>query len=152
MARQQYAALPFRKAPTLEVMLLSSRDTRRWVLPKGWPMKGVKPHGVAAIEAMEEAGLTGKIAKKAIGSYHYVKRMRNGAALLCKVDVFPFRFGKQRKNWLERDQRATQWFTPEEAAELVHEPELRALILQFSRRPSLKAGDETVVTLETAGR
>ena len=141
--RQQFAALPFRRAENLQVMLVSSRETRRWVLPKGWPMKGVKPHSVAAIEALEEAGLQGKIAKQSIGAYHYVKRMPNGAALLCEVSVFPFRVDKQRKNWLERDQRMTGWFDATEAADLVDEPELRDLILEFVKdAESLGPGDK----------
>lgn len=132
LARQQFAALPFRDDNGLQVMLVTSRETRRWVLPKGWPIKGLKPHSVAAREALEEAGLTGKIAKEAIGSYHYVKRMRNGAAMTCEVGVFPLTVEKQRRNWPEREQRATSWFAREDAASLVDEPGLRDLILNFT--------------------
>lgn len=131
-ARQQFAALPFRDGNGLEVMLVTSRETRRWVLPKGWPIKGMKPHSVAALEAMEEAGLTGKIAKAPIGSYRYVKRLRNGAAITCEVGVFPMAVEKQRRNWPEREQRATSWFAAKDAAALVDEPELRDLLLNFS--------------------
>ena len=133
MPRRQFAALPFRCGldQQIEVMLVSSRETRRWVLPKGWPMRGHKPHMVAAIEALEEAGLTGKIAKKPIGSFHYLKRLPNGAGLTCRVEVFAFRVTKQRKNWLERDQRTTGWFPIAEAAGLVAEPELGSLIAAF---------------------
>ena len=133
MPRRQFAALPFRCGldQQIEVMLVSSRETRRWVLPKGWPMRGHKPHMVAAIEALEEAGLTGKIAKKPIGSFHYIKRLPNGAGLACRVEVFAFRVTKQRKNWLERDQRTTGWFPIAEAAGLVAEPELGSLIAAF---------------------
>ena len=131
-ARQQFAALPFRDGNGLEVMLVTSRETRRWVLPKGWPIKGMKPHSVAAREAMEEAGLTGKVAKEPIGSYRYIKRLRNGAGIACEVGVFPMAVEKQRRNWPERDQRATSWFAPQDAAALVDEPELRDLILGFA--------------------
>ena len=131
-ARQQFAALPFRDDDGLEIMLVTSRDTRRWVLPKGWPIKGLKPHSVAAREALEEAGLTGKVAKEPIGSYRYVKRMRNGAAMTCEVGVFPLAVEKQRRNWPERDQRTTSWFAREDAATLVDEPDLRDLILAFA--------------------
>jgi 8-oxo-dGTP pyrophosphatase MutT (NUDIX family) len=150
--RQQFAALPFRKKPSLQVMLVSSRETRRWVLPKGWPIKGLKPHAVAAQEALEEAGLLGKIAKQPIGSFHYIKRMPNGAALLCAVDVFPFRVEKQRKNWPERDQRTAGWFDIREAAELVDEPELRDLILGFAGPKAEAPASEAEVSLETVGR
>jgi 8-oxo-dGTP pyrophosphatase MutT (NUDIX family) len=129
--RTQYAALPWRLAEGVEILLASSRDTRRWVIPKGWPMKGRKPHATAAIEAMQEAGLLGKIEKIKIGAYHYQKRLKNGAALTCRVDVFPLRVVRQRKNWPEKNQRVTQWFPYETAAAQVVEPELKVLILAF---------------------
>jgi len=62
----QYGALPWRHGPHgLEIMLITSRETKRWVIPKGWPMVGKKPHRVAEIEAFQEAGVKGIIAKKA---------------------------------------------------------------------------------------
>ncbi|MDB5594271.1 MAG: hydrolase [Hyphomicrobiales bacterium] len=129
--RVQYAALPFRAEPHPEVLLVSSRETKRWVIPKGWPMKGRKPHAAAAQEALEEAGILGKIEKKPVGSYHYVKNLPNGAAILCRVDVFPMRVARQRKTWAEREQRITRWFPLEKAAEAVREPELADLIRGF---------------------
>jgi hypothetical protein len=95
-------------------------------------MKGRKPHTTAAIEALQEAGLLGKIEKKKVGSYHYPKRLKNGAALLCRVDVFPLRVVRQRKSWPEKDQRVTKWYPVEKAAELVHEPELSELFKVFT--------------------
>lgn len=131
--RSQIAALPWRRGQQgLEIMLVSSRQTKRWVIPKGWPMKGRKPYAAAAQEAREEAGLIGKIDKESMGHFHYVKNMPNGAALLCRVDVFSLQVEKQRKSWPERDQRITRWFALEEAAGLVREPELTALIRAFS--------------------
>ena len=59
----QFAVLPWRRVERIEIMLVSSRETGRWVLPKGWPMKGIKPHNSAAREALEEAGILGKVAK-----------------------------------------------------------------------------------------
>jgi 8-oxo-dGTP pyrophosphatase MutT (NUDIX family) len=128
---RQYAALPWRMAERAEILLASSRETRRWVIPKGWPMKGRKPHMTAAIEALQEAGLLGKIAKTTFGAFHYEKRLKNGAVLLCRVDVFLLRVSRQRKSWPEKDQRVTQWFSPTDAAQLVDEPELSALIKTF---------------------
>jgi 8-oxo-dGTP pyrophosphatase MutT (NUDIX family) len=130
--RLQYAALPWREKKKLEVMLVSSRETRRWVIPKGWPMKGRKPHTTAAIEALQEAGLLGKIEKTPLGAFHYQKRLRNGATLLCRVDVFPLRVVRQRKTWPEKSQRVAKWFERMEAAQLVQEPELAELIANFS--------------------
>jgi 8-oxo-dGTP pyrophosphatase MutT (NUDIX family) len=131
--KTQYAALPWRSGKKLEVMLVSSRETRRWVIPKGWPMKARKPHATAAIEALQEAGLLGKIEKTTIGAYHYHKRLKNGAVLLCRVDVFPLRVTRQRKSWPEKRQRITKWFPHTEAALLVHEPELARLIVGFEK-------------------
>ncbi len=73
--RVQYAALPYRitKPGVLEFMLITSRGTGRWIIPKGWPMKGRKPPKAAAREAFEEAGLRGEIGGKAVGSFTYEK-------------------------------------------------------------------------------
>jgi 8-oxo-dGTP pyrophosphatase MutT (NUDIX family) len=132
--RRQYAALPWRiLGDGVEILLASSRDTRRWVIPKGWPMKGRKPYMTAAIEAQEEAGLKGKIEKTKIGSFHYQKRLKNGAVILCRVDVFPMQVLRQAKHWPEQGQRVTQWFTYADAAEEVSEVELKALILAFGK-------------------
>jgi len=132
--RQQYAALPWRLVgESVDILLASSRDTRRWVIPKGWPMKGRKPHAAAALEALEEAGLKGKIEKTKIGSFHYQKRLKNGAVILCRVDVFPMQVLRQAKHWPEQGQRVTQWFTYTDAAEEVLEAELKKLILAFGK-------------------
>src|SRR5580700_8279053 len=78
--RIQYAALPYRSTGSsgTEVMLLTSRQTKRWIIPKGWPMRGKTPHASAAREAFEEAGVIGQVAKRPIGSYSYVKGLEGG--------------------------------------------------------------------------
>src|SRR5262245_32596723 len=72
-----YAALPFRLRSdgAIEVMLITSRDTGRWLIPKGWPAAGLSPQDSAAIEAREESGLVGRIGDHAIGCYQYDKRL-----------------------------------------------------------------------------
>lgn len=137
--RMQYAALPWRLADGVEILLISSRETRRWVIPKGWPMKGRKPHATAAVEAMQEAGLLGKIEKTRIGEFHYQKRLKSGGELTCRVGVFPLRVLRQRKNWPEKSQRVTQWFPYATAAALVMERELRDLILLFGESQTPQA-------------
>jgi 8-oxo-dGTP pyrophosphatase MutT (NUDIX family) len=131
--RTQYAALPWQvtEGGDVVILLATSRDTRRWVIPKGWPMKGRKPHIVAAIEAMQEAGLLGRIEKTKLGEFNYQKRLKGDATVHCLVEVFPLRVERQRKNWLEKGQRAIHWFPYETAAEQVDEPELRDIILAF---------------------
>jgi 8-oxo-dGTP pyrophosphatase MutT (NUDIX family) len=133
--RIQYAALPWRldEKNGVEICLATSRDTKRWVIPKGWPMKGRKPHIVAAIEAMQEAGLHGKIEKTKLGEFDYAKRLQGGAAVDCRVEVFPLRVESQRKKWPEKGQRVTYWFPYAIAADQVDEPQLRELILAFGR-------------------
>lgn len=129
---QQYAALPWRDRDGLEILLATSRETRRWVIPKGWPMKNRKPHAAAAREAFEEAGVTGRVAKRPIGIYNYIKRLKNGAPLDCIVEVFPLKVEQERSQWPEQNQRSVRWFPAEEAAGLVDEPELQALIDGFA--------------------
>ena len=131
-AAVQYAALPYRCAERVEVLLVTSRDTGRWVIPKGWPMKGRKPHSVAEREALEEAGVTGRIGKHPIGSYHYGKRLLGGATVDCVVHVYPLAVEQQKAAWREQDQRITRWFGPDEAAVIVQEPALAALLQGFA--------------------
>ncbi|MCX7900018.1 MAG: NUDIX hydrolase [Methylocystis sp.] len=132
-ARLQYAALPWRvNSEKTEILLVTSRDTRRWVIPKGWPIKGRKPHVVAAIEALQEAGLQGVIAKEKLGDYHYRKRLTPDVSVECRVEVYSLGVRRQRKSWPEKKQRSTHWFPQHIAAELVEEGELRALISAFA--------------------
>lgn len=129
--RLQYGALPFRTDDQLEILLITSRETHRWIIPKGWPMKGRRPRGTAAREALQEAGITGRVSKAPIGSYTYIKRGIGGQNWPCSVDVFPMRVRKELADWREREQRTRQWFSFIEAADLVVEPGLRTLILGF---------------------
>src|SRR3954451_11012453 len=126
--RQQIGALPFRfDDGRLRVMLITSRESRRWVIPKGWPMRGLKPHRAAEREAYEEAGLEGRIGKTAVGVYAYQKRLPNGPVVPCEVSVFPLQVIRQRKRWPEMGQRDERWLGPDEAAELVQEEGLRRI-------------------------
>ena len=130
----QYAALPYRLAAhgQVEVLLITSRESRRWVIPKGWPMKGKKPHAAAAKEALQEAGVVGRVEKLPLGAYDYIKRLKNGAPLACTVEVFPMQVVRQRKRWREKGQRIVHWFPADEAADNVDEEGLRELILAFA--------------------
>jgi 8-oxo-dGTP pyrophosphatase MutT (NUDIX family) len=113
-------------------MLVTSRETRRWVIPKGWAEKKLEPHALAAKEAFEEAGLEGEIGREPIGSYRYAKLIRGKKAtksVSCEVVVFPLAVSRQLEDWPERGQRETRWFTLEEAAMLVEEGGLVSLLL-----------------------
>ena len=138
----QYAALPWRiVGRQVQVLLITSRGTGRWVIPKGWPMRGLKPQDAAAKEASEEAGLIGEIEDQPIGSYHYVKQLRPGRDIDVQVIVFPFRVTFQADGWKEQGQRSLEWIRCQRAALLVAEPALRRLIIDFglARTPTLLA-------------
>lgn len=130
--RQQVAALPWRIGANIEIMVISSRGTRRWVIPKGWPMKGRTPQESAAREALEEAGLDGSVGDAPLGYYHYQKLQKNGATEHLRVMVFPMQVTRQRKSWPEKAERVTRWMSVEEAAAAVDEPELRQILLDFA--------------------
>jgi 8-oxo-dGTP pyrophosphatase MutT (NUDIX family) len=128
----QYGALPFRPDAkgSIAFLLVTSRQTRRWLIPKGWPMAGKKPHQAAEQEAREEAGIVGSIAKRPIGSYRYWKRL-DATFALCKVDVYPLAVDRLAERWPEQGQRTREWFDREGAASAVDEPGLAAIIRSF---------------------
>ena len=128
----RYAALPYRVRDGLELLLITSRGAGRWVLPKGWPMKGRTAHAAAPREALEEAGLKGRVGKAAFGVYGYGKRLADERVLECQVVVYPFAVERQVKRWLEKGQRNLKWFSPRQAADHVEEPELADLIEAFA--------------------
>src|ERR1700740_3621067 len=101
--RVQYGALPYRLAAGSrpQFMLVTSRETRRWIIPKGWPKKGKSPRRSAAREAFEEAGVIGAIGKRSLGSFSYEKRLSSGAVVTCEVRVFPLQVKRQNKEWPE---------------------------------------------------
>ena len=130
----QCAALPWRigDGGTRQIMLLTSRETHRWVIPKGWPMKGRKPAEVASQEAYEEAGLIGQVVgKRPLGNFHYEKRLAK-RAIICEVRVFLFRVEHQLDNWPEKGERVSKWVDAKEAAALVEEGGLAEIIDQFA--------------------
>jgi 8-oxo-dGTP pyrophosphatase MutT (NUDIX family) len=139
----QYAALPYRLESTrVRILLITSRRSRRWIIPKGWPIGGLKPQEAAAAEAAEEAGLVGSVEPQPIGSYRYLKMDRvDEPRRAVQVIVFPFLVETHTHSWKEQDERAQHWFRYQEAAALVTEPALRRLIADFgaARTPTLLA-------------
>lgn len=132
--KTQVAALPFRVTHTgdIEVLLLTSRETKRFILPKGWPMKKLSDRSAAAREAYEEAGVGGQLVKKKpIGSYTYFKR-RLRTFEFVKVDVYPLMVTDNHEEWPEKGQRAMGWLNPADAAILVDEPQLASIIAGFA--------------------
>ena len=131
--RTQYAALPWRRRSdgAVEILVITSRESRRWVIPKGWPIKALKPGPSAAQEAFEEAGVLGQTARKSLGIYHYDKRLRTGRLQHVRVLVYALEVREERAAWPELGQRDKRWTTPADAASLVDEPELKALLVKF---------------------
>ncbi|RZK03158.1 MAG: DUF47 family protein [Novosphingobium sp.] len=114
------------------MLLITSRGTGRWVIPKGNVPTGVTPHAAAALEAEEEAGIAGSVCPIPLGSYRYRKRRNNGASLMVDVDVFPLAVTDEFDQWKEQGQRERRWFSLPEAAEAVDETDLRDLMRTFA--------------------
>jgi 8-oxo-dGTP pyrophosphatase MutT (NUDIX family) len=133
-ARRQSAALPvLGSGAAMRVVLITSRETRRWVVPKGWIEPREAPHRSAAREAFEEAGLQGEAEGDPLGAYAYPKRLASGAVLATEVLVFRFRVARLLQDWPERRERERRLFTPDAAAALVAEPGLAALLRGLRR-------------------
>jgi 8-oxo-dGTP pyrophosphatase MutT (NUDIX family) len=128
--RTQYATLPWRLGPdgAPEILLITSRETRRWVIPKGWPIKNLTPPQAAAREAFEEAGVEGEVATTLLGSYRYDKQLSRNKTQSVIVQIFALRVALEHLKWPEMAEREKRWMSAAEAAQLVDEPELRALI------------------------
>ena len=130
----QYAALPWRKtARGLEFLLITTRTTRRWIVPKGWPLKNLTPAECVAYEALEEAGVIGTVARRALGTFIYDKRQKSGKLVPCRVRVFPMEVVTQRRKWVERDVRKLRWCTCAEEIVLLSDAGLQRLVAKFAR-------------------
>jgi 8-oxo-dGTP pyrophosphatase MutT (NUDIX family) len=129
----QVGALCWRRTAkgALRVLLITSRDTGRWVIPKGWPMRRRTEAEAAAREAWEEAGVRGEIALRPIGLYGYQKVLAKGRPAACVVRVYPLAAQGRRRDYPEAGQRRLKWFSPAKAARKVREPELARLIRNF---------------------
>ncbi|NOX74368.1 MAG: NUDIX hydrolase [Alphaproteobacteria bacterium] len=136
----QYAALCYRarKGRKVEILLVTSRKTGRWIPPKGWPMKGKSPEKAAAQEAFEEAGVKGQVYDFALGRYRY-KRENGVGKPSDEAYIFPLEVEKLAKRFKEKGQRKIKWFSPKKAAMLVREPKLKKIIREFDPK-LLKAG------------
>lgn len=131
--RRQVAALPWRRGMDggVEILLITSRETRRWVTPKGGRMSGRTDAEAAAQEALEEAGVEGAIGERPLGSFRYLKVLKRRASRWCAVDVYALEVRVEHPDWQEREERERVWVLRDEAARMVDEPDLRALIAGF---------------------
>ena len=133
--RTQFAALPYRiKEGKVQILLITSRGSKRWIVPKGWPMEGKTPAESAQQEAWEEAGVTGKARGGCIGVYSYAKILEDKDDLSCLVMLYPVQVKSLSKRYPERGQRRRVWMSRKKAAGRVAEPELARLIRDFDPR------------------
>ena len=132
-ARSQFGALCYRISDgKIQVLLITSRRTQRWILPKGWPENGMTPGESAANEAMEEAGVTGKLNERPLGVYYYEKTVRNGKNYPCIVTIYELKVQKTWADYQEKSERRRKWFSQKGAAKRVLEPDLALLIKSFN--------------------
>jgi 8-oxo-dGTP pyrophosphatase MutT (NUDIX family) len=133
--RTQYGAICWRPSKDgLQVLLVTSRETGRWVVPKGWPIKGMTPEQSAAREAWEEAGVRGPTGPHCLGIYSYDKLIGpTRSALPCVVALYGIKVAELAKRFPERLQRRRKWFSSTKAATKVDEPELRILLAGLVR-------------------
>ena len=127
--------MPYRingKGPAaLEILLVTSRRTRRWIIPKGNIDYHMSPHAAAAQEALEEAGAVGEIGRSPVGVFRYTKSLLRGIPVMAKVTVFPLAVATLLDKWPESGSRERRWFPQAEAADAVQEPQLRKIIRDF---------------------
>ena len=116
----------------LQVLLITTRKTGRWVIPKGNIGKGHNARQAAEREAYEEAGIRGDVAKESLGSYTYGKALKDGTSRPTVVKVFVMHVLKEAKVWPEMAERRSEWMEPIEAARRVHEAGLATLLLQLA--------------------
>jgi 8-oxo-dGTP pyrophosphatase MutT (NUDIX family) len=128
----QVAALPWRRGEGgLEFLLVTTRTTKRWLIPKGWTMDGKADHDAAAIEAYEEAGVKGLVSSMPAGQYGYVKMLRDGKTRYLNVRVYALQIEEVLEAWPEQAERERRWVSKREALEMIGEPELLPVIVAF---------------------
>lgn len=133
--RTQFGALCWRmRGDKPEFLLITSRQRKRWIIPKGWPVDRATPADAAQTEAWEEAGVVGKAEPVCLGIFSYNKVVDGMGKLPCVVATFPIRVKKLSTTYPEQSERRRKWFSRKKAAKLVDEPELANMILRFDPR------------------
>tara|TARA_R110002110_G_scaffold40211_4_gene128769 strand:- start:8103 stop:8582 length:480 start_codon:yes stop_codon:yes gene_type:complete len=137
--RTQFAALCYRlKRGKVQILLVTSRGSKRWIVPKGWPMDAKTPAASALQEAWEEAGVHGRTDGPCLGVFTYSKDMGPSDGVPCLAMLYPVVVKSLSKQFPESGQRRRAWVSRKKAARMVSEPELARLILDFN--PRLKGG------------
>lgn len=121
------------KKGRVRLLLVTTRDSARWIIPKGWPMPGIDDATAAAVEAEEEAGVAGTIGNRKIGSFRYEKVLASGATVKCRVHVYPLEVTGRSPSWKEAGERRRRWCSPRKAVSLLDNPDLASLVRSFAR-------------------
>jgi len=129
-----YQRVGKKRDASIRIMLVTSRQTRRWIIPKGNVDDGMTPHAAAAQEAEEEAGVRGKVSRNALGSFTYDKRIVGGICITATIVVFPLAVREVMDEWKESKWRRRRWFALDEVADAIEEPELHEIIRSFAAR------------------
>ena len=131
--RVQVAALCHRTGENgKEVLLITSLEQHRWILPKGWPMDDMDFAEAAQREAWEEAGVKGgKISHDPIGIYEYQKRLDTGGKATCETRVYALEVSNLSADYPESETRERKWVSLQEAAKMVQEPQLQEILRSF---------------------
>lgn len=133
--RSQFAALCYRmRKGEPEVLLITSRGSQRWIIPKGWPMAERTPAKAALQEAWEEAGVKGRVFDRCLGLFSYTKDISETESLPCVALVYPVFVTSLEKDYPEKGERRRKWFSPKKAAGKVAEPELKKILKTFDPR------------------
>lgn len=133
--RGQFAALCYRiKGGKPEILLITSRRSGRWIVPKGWPIDGMTPAASAGREAWEEAGVIGKASDRCLGLYSYTKQNGSKLVVPCIAMIYPVLVKTLVSDFPEARERRRRWFSPRKAATRVSEPELARILRDFDPR------------------
>ena len=135
---RQVAALCWRHSRKrtfqIEILLITSLNSKRWILPKGWQEAELSPSDNAAREAFEEAGVTGKVSARPVGTYHYLKEKKDGTGVPCSVDVYALAVTKQLDDWPEKNVRELAWMSVDQAVAQISEPGVRPILRNFRKQ------------------
>ncbi len=127
---EQSGVIPYRIMDgKIEVMLITSSASKRWVIPKGLIEPNMTSQDSAAKEAWEEAGVLGKVFPDLMGTYEYYK-----SGCTWQVDVFLLQVESVVENWPEAYKRKRQWVSIPKAIKRVDEPELKLILGNLPHR------------------
>lgn len=115
-----------------EVLLITTRASGRWIIPKGWPIDGLDAHKVAEREAWEEAGVRGKADRRPFGYFTYLKGVENGRRVPSVVAVYRLTVDSTARKFPEKGERTIEWHSVSSASAKVEIPELRQLIASLA--------------------